>query len=101
MHVDAADYTPYLSDPDLLVEWDCVEQVGLKTSGGVPSCPICLYPPTAAKIARCGHVFCPPCILHYLALSDYPSRDCPICYVAIYREDLKRSVKQLIQQFSD
>jgi hypothetical protein len=55
------------ADPDLLVDWNLIEQVRLRTSGSEPtSCPICLFPPTAAKISRCGHVFCWPCILHYL-----------------------------------
>jgi hypothetical protein len=49
-----------------------------------------LYPPTAAKITRCGHVFCWSCILHYLSLSDHSWRKCPICYESIYRKDLKR-----------
>ena len=34
----------------------------------IPECPICLYPPKAAKMTRCGHVFCWCCILHYLKL---------------------------------
>ena len=102
----------------------------------IPSCPICLYPPTAgvypnfcisntinislsfsfsvpfpiaAKITRCGHVYCWSCVLHYLALvSNYHYRvnpeslkflclqgekkwrKCPICYESIYKQDLKR-----------
>ena len=84
-----ADIAIHMHDPDTLVDWNLIEQVGLKTSG-VPSCPICLYPPTAAKIAKCGHVFCWSCILHYLALSDDAWRKCPICYDSIYKEDLKR-----------
>ena len=84
-----ADIAIHMHDPDTLVDWNLIEQVGLKTSG-VPSCPICLYPPTAAKIAKCGHVFCWSCILHYLALSDDAWRKCPICYDSIYKEDLER-----------
>ena len=88
------DYSVHLSDPDILVDWDLVEQVGLKSSSAVPSCPICLYPPTAAKIARCGHVFCWSCILHYLALSDNAWRKCPICYEEVTKNDLKRYEEQ-------
>ena len=63
----AGDYSRHEDDPDLLVDWGLIEQVRLRTSGSEPtSCPICLFPPTAAKISRCGHVFCWPCILHYL-----------------------------------
>jgi hypothetical protein len=64
------DYSRHAADPDLLVDWALIEQVRLRTSGSEPtSCPICLFPPTAAKISRCGHVFCWPCILHYLGKS--------------------------------
>ena len=72
----SGDYSVHLADPDTLVNWDLVEQVVLKTTASVPSCPICLYPPKAAKVTRCGHVFCWPCILHYLALSDHAWRKC-------------------------
>ena len=72
----SGDYSVHLADPDTLVNWDLVEQVVLKTTASVPSCPICLYPPKAAKLTRCGHVFCWPCILHYLALSDHAWRKC-------------------------
>lgn len=81
-------YTPYTSDPDALVNWDFIEQIRLQSSE-VLSCPICLYPPVAAKVTRCGHVYCWPCILHYLALSDKTWRKCPICYEAVHKNDLR------------
>jgi len=83
------DYSNHLNDPDLLVDWDLIEQVVLKTSAEVPSCPICLSPPVAAKITRCGHVYCWTCILHYLSLSDDESRKCPICFEDVCNKDLK------------
>jgi len=84
------DYSVHMADPDTLVDWAQIEQVHLKTSGtDLTSCPICLFPPTAAKISRCGHVFCWPCILHYLALSDHSYRKCPICEEEIERADLR------------
>lgn len=84
-----ADYSVYLADSDELVNWDLIEQVCLKTTD-VPSCPICLYQPRTAKITKCGHVYCWPCMLHYLSLSDEKYRQCPICFEAIYKDDLKR-----------
>ncbi|KAG8225269.1 hypothetical protein J437_LFUL006502 [Ladona fulva] len=96
-----ADYSPYASNPDVLVDWDLVEQIiyflfffllhrSMRVQGPeVPSCPICLYPPVAAKMTRCGHVYCWPCILHYLALSDKTWRKCPICFEAVHKQDLK------------
>lgn len=86
------DYSRHLEDPDLLVDWDLIEEVNLKTTSNVPSCPICLYPPRAAKITRCGHVFCWTCMLHYLSLGDEEWRKCPICFEKVYRNDLKSVV---------
>lgn len=62
-------------------------------SPGRLSCPICLYPPVAGKMTRCGHVYCWPCILHYLALSDKDWRKCPICYEPVHKKDLKSFVE--------
>jgi len=70
-----------------------VEQVVLKQGGSEPTaCPICLFPPNAAKLTLCGHVYCWPCILHYLALTDDTSRKCPICDHMVAREDLRSVV---------
>lgn len=82
------DYSPYMADPDTLVGWDFVEQIRVASveSG---TCPICLSTPVAGKMTRCGHVYCYPCILHYLALSDKTWRKCPICYEAVHKNDLK------------
>ena len=54
------------------------------------SCPICLDVPVAAKITKCAHVYCWPCILHYLSLSEKAWAKCPICFDAIEEKDLKR-----------
>lgn len=85
------DYTPVLASPDNLVEWAKIEQVHIFSSEE-PQCPICLYPPVAAKMTKCGHIYCWPCILHYLALSDKAWRKCPICYDAIHVPDLRSCV---------
>lgn len=85
------DYQVHMVDADAIVDWDVVEQVRL-LGHEVPSCPICLYPPSAAQITRCGHIFCWSCILHYLALSDKTWRKCPICYESVIKKDLKSVV---------
>ncbi|XP_073982960.1 E3 ubiquitin-protein ligase RNF10 isoform X2 [Rhodnius prolixus] len=86
----SGDYTLNLADPDLLVDWEQVELIRVWSGdGATTTCPICLYPPVAAKITRCGHVFCWTCALHYLALSDKTWRKCPICYEAVHIHDLK------------
>ncbi|SNX84347.1 uncharacterized protein MEPE_03056 [Melanopsichium pennsylvanicum] len=118
------DYTAYFADPDIYLNWADILQVVIPTSSalaGVGSsapisdqprepahegaaCPICLSPPTAPRMTKCGHVFCYPCILHYLTLKEddkgrpavptlQPStqkwRRCPICWDAVYARDLK------------
>ncbi|XP_061586321.1 RING finger protein 10 [Cololabis saira] len=95
---DDQDYKAHFTDPDTLVNWDCVQQVRIY-SHEVPSCPICLYPPVAARITRCGHIFCWPCMLHYLSLSDKSWSKCPICYEAVHTDDLKSVVAMETRQY--
>lgn len=85
---DGYDYAVHAVDPDTLVEWHRIEQVRI-FGHEVSSCPICLYPPKAARITRCGHIYCWSCMLHYLSLDDKSWRKCPICYEAVHEKDLK------------
>jgi len=86
---ESADYSLHTADPDKLVDWDCIEYVRIFMHE-IPCCPICLYPPTAAKLTRCGHIYCWPCILHYLSLREEKTwMKCPICYEAVHEIDLK------------
>jgi len=84
-------------DPDKLVDWDKVQLVYLPSHERT-CCPVCLYPPTVAKVTKCGHIFCWSCILHYLHLDDEDKswRKCPICHEAVHEKDLK-SVKSYVQ----
>eukprot|EP00057_Strongylocentrotus_purpuratus_P007028 XP_011661502.1 PREDICTED: RING finger protein 10 [Strongylocentrotus purpuratus] len=86
-------------DPDALVEWDSIEQIRM-LGHEMPSCPICLYPPTAAKITKCGHIYCWPCILHYISLGEKRWRKCPICYESVMASDLKSVVAKSLKTFS-
>lgn len=86
------DYSLYLADPDMLVDWKFIEQIKIHSTESL-SCPICLFPPVAAKMTRCGHVYCWPCILHYLSLSDKTWCKCPICYESVDKSDLKSVVE--------
>lgn len=90
-------YLPFKTSPDTLVEWDQVIKV-LISSCEESQCPICLYPPKAAKMTKCGHIYCFSCMLHYLSLSDKPWRKCPICYENIQLKDLKSSSSKHIHQ---
>ncbi|KAG0169433.1 hypothetical protein DFQ30_003649 [Apophysomyces sp. BC1015] len=87
----SGDYAVNIVDADANFDWDDIEQV-LISAAKTSSCPVCLSPPAAARVAKCGHVFCLPCILHHLALGEDPKaqwRDCPICGDLIYEFDLK------------
>ncbi|KAI8085864.1 uncharacterized protein B0P05DRAFT_534029 [Gilbertella persicaria] len=84
-------YMFQLADPDTNFDWDTIEQV-LISSTEAQACPICLSPPTAARVTKCGHIYCYACILHYLELRENPKRlwrKCPICWDSIYEADLK------------
>ncbi|OAV92454.1 hypothetical protein PTTG_06407 [Puccinia triticina 1-1 BBBD Race 1] len=109
------DYTAHFADPDIRFNWPDILQVivnlptNLSTVTAPPessnlhpdvpsekhACPICLSEPTAARMTKCGHIFCYPCILHYLELSDEgkgQGRKCPVCWETVLKKDLK-SVK--------
>lgn len=88
-----------MNNPDTLVDWQMIEEVVIR-SAEEPQCPICLFPPVAAKMTKCGHVYCWPCILHYLALSDKEWRKCPICYDAVHIRDLKSTVSWPYHEYS-
>ncbi|XP_044754279.1 RING finger protein 10 [Coccinella septempunctata] len=84
----SGDYKQHLSNPDAIVDWNYIEQINLQVND-FPLCPICRCTPSAAKITRCGHIFCWSCFLHYLDLSDNSYQKCPICFQNVYEGDLK------------
>ncbi|KZT08523.1 uncharacterized protein LAESUDRAFT_648547 [Laetiporus sulphureus 93-53] len=105
----SGDYTVHFADPDIFFQWDDILQVivprvsaiasaagseeQLLQDEGVMTCPICLSPPTAPRMTKCGHVFCFPCILHYLNTMDNNKwARCPICFDSVNERQLK-SVK--------
>ncbi|EFN85979.1 RING finger protein 10 [Harpegnathos saltator] len=92
--IAGGDYSLYWTNPDVLVDWKSVEQIKVRSSENL-SCPICLCPPIAGKMTRCGHVYCWPCILHYIDVSDKKdaSCKCPICYATVYKNDLKSMIE--------
>ncbi|KAJ7455923.1 hypothetical protein B0H11DRAFT_2066296 [Mycena galericulata] len=102
------DYTVHFADPDIFFQWHDILQVIIPRSSALASaaasgeqygkdeghttCPICLSPPTAPRMTKCGHVFCFPCILHYLNTSENKWARCPICFDSVNEKQLK-SVK--------
>ncbi|KAI0688145.1 hypothetical protein BC835DRAFT_1374119 [Cytidiella melzeri] len=100
------DYTVHFADPDIYFQWHDILQIIIpRTSAvssatgasvhttqeeGVTTCPICLSPPTAPRMTKCGHVFCFPCLLHYLNTSDTLKWvRCPICFDSVNERQLK------------
>ncbi|CAJ2503013.1 Uu.00g104070.m01.CDS01 [Anthostomella pinea] len=82
------DYTPQAADADKHLEWSDVLQILASAESQTTSCPICLSEPVAPRMARCGHIFCLPCLLRFMNSTndDEPSsrrearwKKCPIC----------------------
>ncbi|KAK8115888.1 Ring-15 protein [Apiospora sp. TS-2023a] len=82
------DYTAQAGDANKHVDWSDVLQVLASTESQSTSCPICLSDPVAPRMARCGHIFCFPCLLRFMnsTSEEEPSsrkearwKKCPIC----------------------
>ncbi|KAF9074964.1 hypothetical protein BDP27DRAFT_1381018 [Rhodocollybia butyracea] len=101
------DYTVHFADPDIHFQWNDILQVIIPRSSafasvaagkhaaldeGHTSCPICLSPPTAPRMTKCGHIYCFPCILRYLSTSENKWARCPLCFDSVNASQLK-SVK--------
>ncbi|KAJ2298868.1 hypothetical protein IW139_002045 [Coemansia sp. RSA 353] len=77
--------------PDMQLRPEWIERVVMPVSGDTTTCPICLSPPVAARVTRCGHVFCLPCILRHIAYNSddkRQSKKCPICWYTISPDEL-------------
>ncbi|KAH7338925.1 hypothetical protein B0J17DRAFT_628292 [Rhizoctonia solani] len=96
----SGDYTVHFVDPDIFFQWEDILQILVPRSSafasagtaaeGVTTCPICLSPPTAPRMTKCGHVYCFPCILHYLQVGDNAKWSrCPICFDSVNEKQLK------------
>lgn len=93
----SGDYRQNLMESDVPVPWEQVLQVLASVQTQSNSCPICLESiPIAPRMAKCGHIFCLPCVLRYLESEDMKTgkttgkwRKCPICFDGIYAKDLR------------
>lgn len=99
--LDGYDYSIHRADPDWPVDWECIEEIKFKQCASTETtCPICLESPIAAKITKCGHIYCWTCMLHYLSLSDDKCRQCPICFEFVYKNDLRSVVSHSFLNYS-
>jgi hypothetical protein len=80
-------------DADVYLEWDSILQILASAETQATSCPICLSTPVAPRMAKCGHIFCLPCLIRYMHSTDDASitmekrarwKKCPICEDSIY-----------------
>lgn len=87
-----------LRSSDALVPWELVHAVIVRVAVDGYECPICLEPPIVARITECGHVFCLPCLLHFIheaKLSDKP-RTCPVCHAGLSAHMLRPAILQSV-----
>ncbi|KAH6690632.1 RING-15 protein [Plectosphaerella plurivora] len=91
-------YTAQAADADDHVKWNDVLQVLASTESQATSCPICLSEPVAPRMAKCGHIFCLPCLIRFMsAVSEDDSRGnrgprwkkCPICEDSVYLQETR------------
>lgn len=93
------DYSKNAADADLFLDWSNVLQVIASSESQAASCPICLSEPVAPRMAKCGHIFCLPCLLRFMnsVLNDEEAkpgkgakwRKCPICEDSIYLPEVR------------
>lgn len=88
------EYSKQAVDADEPLDWADVLQILASAESQAASCPICLSEPVAPRMAKCGHIFCLPCLMRFMqsSTSDEPTpaekrqrwRKCPICEDSIY-----------------
>ena len=86
-------YQAQAVDADVHLDWNNVLQILVSALSQSANCPICLSTPVVPRMAKCGHIFCLPCLIRYMHSSDNVnptpekkarSKACPICWDSIY-----------------
>lgn len=92
------DYKPQAVNADQHLEWNDVLQILASSVSQDASCPICLSHPVAPRMAKCGHIFCLPCMIRYMHSTDEATpvpekkarwKKCPICWDSVYMSDTR------------
>ncbi|KAJ1893019.1 hypothetical protein LPJ66_006008 [Kickxella alabastrina] len=84
-------FMPITVRPDMQLRWEWIERVIMPVTDETVTCPICLSPPVASRVTKCGHIFCYSCVLRYLSYAtedEHDAKKCPICWAAITYDDL-------------
>lgn len=91
-------YHAQAANADVHLDWASVLQVLVSAQTQAASCPICLSTPVAPRMARCGHIFCLPCLIRYMHSSEEETpipekrprwKKCPICWDSIYTSETR------------
>ncbi|OJJ44148.1 hypothetical protein ASPZODRAFT_135631 [Penicilliopsis zonata CBS 506.65] len=91
-------YHAQAANADVHLDWDSVMQVFASAQTQAASCPICLSIPVAPRMARCGHIFCLPCLIRYMHSTDEDNpvpekkarwKKCPICWDTIFSSETR------------
>lgn len=73
-------------------------QILVSAQSQLTSCPICLSTPVAPRMAKCGHIFCLPCLIRYMHSTDDENpvpekkarwKKCPICWDSVYNSETR------------
>ncbi|KAK4447915.1 RING-15 protein [Podospora aff. communis PSN243] len=90
-------YASQAVDADEHLEWADVWQIIASAESQQTSCPICLSEPVAPRMAKCGHIFCLPCLLRFMnsmvengqEKKQNRWRKCPICEDAVFIAEVR------------
>ncbi|KAL3424098.1 ring-15 protein [Phlyctema vagabunda] len=92
------DYKQQAVNADQHLDWNDVLQILASASSQTSACPICLSPPVAPRMAKCGHIFCLPCLIRYMHSTDDANplpdkkarwKKCPICWDSVFISDTR------------
>ncbi|KAK3349441.1 hypothetical protein B0T25DRAFT_548091 [Lasiosphaeria hispida] len=89
-------YASHAADADEHLDWADILQVIASAESQQTSCPICLSEPVAPRMAKCGHIFCLPCLLRFMNSTPNDDekkqnrwRKCPICEDSVYISEVR------------
>lgn len=89
-------YATHAVDADEHLDWVDVLQILASAESQATSCPICLSEPVAPRMAKCGHIFCLPCLIRFMNSSDSEGAEkkarwkkCPICEDSVYLAEVR------------
>ncbi|OBR07747.1 Ring-15 protein [Colletotrichum higginsianum IMI 349063] len=90
-------YASQAADADVHIDWNNVLQILASSESQGASCPICLSEPVAPRMAKCGHIFCLPCLIRFMNSTDDDSKPgkgarwkkCPLCEDSVYLHETR------------